>query len=252
MPTFTMEVWQVLELERDPGYKPGFAYDSDFDASEDGAGRTIGLGSFPIFDESHREVLVQKIVERYWTREIGQETISMFRFQMRRKLNEIMPFYNDIYLSQLIAFDPLATFNLETIRQDAATENTNRTTNSTSNSGSSSTSRRMDNDTPQNELPDDWMTDADYATSGTLSGSSTTGTGSSNATDGTTGTTSANGTTTVKGFQGAAADLIRKYRDQIINVDVMILDAISMQFHGVWDNGEEMLPNSSMYGYDLY
>lgn len=252
MATFTMELWEVLELERDPGYKPGFDYDSDFDASAEGAGRTIGIGSFPIFDESHREVIVGKIVERYWTREIGQETISMFRFQMRRKLNEIMPFYNDIYRSQLIAFDPLATFNLQTIREDAATENTNRTTASNSSSGSTSTARRMDNDTPQNELPDDWMTDAEYATSGSLTGSNTSGSGTSSGTDGTIGTTSTNGSTTVKGFQGAAADLIRKYRDQIINVDVMILDAISILFHGVWDNGEEMLPSSSMYGYDLY
>lgn len=249
MASFTMELREVLELEGDPGYVPGFDFDRDFDASIAGAGKTVGLASFPIFDDSHRSVLLEKIVERYWTREIGQETISLFRFQMRRRMNEIMPYYNQLYLSTLIAFDPLATFNLETIRNDSAKEENTRTSQSTSGSDSTSVSRAVNTDTPQNELPDDWMEDATYATTGALSGSKTDGTANSTGTDGSTGTTEANGSTTVKGFQGSAADLLGKYRAQIINIDIMILDALSTLFHGLWDSGDEMLPSRSLYGY---
>ena len=62
-----------------------------------------------IFDECHRKELNDKIIEHYYFREIGAETPDRFNFYLRRKMREIMPYYNQLYISEMIKFDPLAT-----------------------------------------------------------------------------------------------------------------------------------------------
>src|SRR5690606_20658596 len=65
-------------------------------------GGHIGLEELPIFDTDYRDILTGKIVDKFYHREIGFETISIFSMKMRTKLNEIMPFYNQLYKSTLI------------------------------------------------------------------------------------------------------------------------------------------------------
>lgn len=72
-------------------------------------GYHFALDSYPIFDECHRAELNQKILEHYYFREIGAETPDRFNFYLRRKMNEIMPYYNQLFISEMIKFDPLAT-----------------------------------------------------------------------------------------------------------------------------------------------
>lgn len=227
MATFTMYLWEVMELEHD-----------------NGNGMRIGLDAYPIFDPSHREVLNRKIINRYMNREIGMETISMFKLALVRKMDEIMPMYNELYLTKLIEFDPLATFNLRTIREDQARESTTRNSTGSATNTSTTKAKSAATTTPQNELPDDWTEDPDYASSGASSKSDSENTSGTTGSDTGTGTTDTNGNTTVTGFQGSAADLLGKYRAQIINIDTMILGNISDLFMGIWDNGEEMLPQS--------
>ena len=62
---------------------------------------------FPIFDESYRNVLETKILKHYYTREIGEETVGLWKFRLNTTLNEIMPFYNQLYRSELLEFNPL-------------------------------------------------------------------------------------------------------------------------------------------------
>lgn len=63
--------------------------------------------NYPIFDESYREVLETKIIKHFYLREIGTETVGVFKFLLNRKMNEIMPLYNQYYESALIEFNPL-------------------------------------------------------------------------------------------------------------------------------------------------
>lgn len=72
-------------------------------------GFKLPLDEYPIFDENHRAILNDKIIAHYYFREIGQETPSRFAFNLRRKMNEIMPYYNQLYESELIKYDPLFT-----------------------------------------------------------------------------------------------------------------------------------------------
>ena len=67
----------------------------------------LGLKEYPIFDENYRETLNEKIIKHYYFREIGQETAGLFKFYLNQKMSEIMPYYNQLYKSELIEFNPL-------------------------------------------------------------------------------------------------------------------------------------------------
>lgn len=62
---------------------------------------------FPIFDASYKSVLCQKILRHYYTREIGFETVGLWKLKLETKLNEIMPYYNKLYESETFRFNPL-------------------------------------------------------------------------------------------------------------------------------------------------
>lgn len=88
---------------------------------------------FPIFDESYRNVLETKILKHYYTREIGLETVGLWKLKLDTKLNEIMPFYNQLYKSELIEFNPMYDVDLtrdhnlkreEITKQDATEKGT--------------------------------------------------------------------------------------------------------------------------------
>lgn len=66
----------------------------------------------PFFDESYRGVLCQKILKHYYLREICCETFGVWKLWMNERLEMIMPYYNQLYKSTLIKFDPLNDVNL--------------------------------------------------------------------------------------------------------------------------------------------
>ena len=69
---------------------------------------------YPIFDESYRGVLENKILRHYYTREIGFETVGLWKHYLNMRLNEIMPYYNKMYNSELIEFNPMYDVDLTT------------------------------------------------------------------------------------------------------------------------------------------
>lgn len=71
------------------------------------ANKTIFDFDYPIFNETYRTVLQDKIIRHYYMREIGCETFGMWQLMLCDKLNEIMPYYNQLYNSQLIEIEPL-------------------------------------------------------------------------------------------------------------------------------------------------
>lgn len=92
---------------------------------------------FPIFDESYRNVLETKILKHYYTRELGLETVGLWKLKLDTKLNEIMPFYNQLYKSELLEFNPFYDVDLtrnhnlkkeETTKQDATEKGTTEKT----------------------------------------------------------------------------------------------------------------------------
>ena len=67
---------------------------------------------FPIFDENYRTVLERKILKHYYTREIATETVGLWKHFLDMRLNEIMPYYNKLYESELLEFNPLYDVDL--------------------------------------------------------------------------------------------------------------------------------------------
>lgn len=128
------------------------------------------------FDEAYRSVLCQKILKHYYLREIGAETVGIWMLWMNTRLEEIMPYYNQLYESAKIEFDPMHDVDLTrrhernvdgTSKEDVTrTDNTtgkrtltgNRDTDSTGSStrnttsGSDETKRDLYSDTPQGAI----------------------------------------------------------------------------------------------------
>lgn len=61
---------------------------------------------FPLYDPTYKKALETKIVNHYYFREIGAETTAQFKFMLARTLNEIMPYYNELYKSADLQFNP--------------------------------------------------------------------------------------------------------------------------------------------------
>lgn len=107
---------------------------------------------FPIFDEKYRNVLEKKILKHYYTREIGLETVGLWKLKLNTKLNEIMPYYNKLYNSELLDFNPFYNINRttksdrnfkgnenksETLTENIKNKGTNDYTNTTNRTGTS-------------------------------------------------------------------------------------------------------------------
>lgn len=76
------------------------------------SGYDLGLVEYPIFDEQFRIPLNNKILDHYRFREIGFETPEMFKFFLNRTMNEIMPYYNELWKTLLLDFDPLTNYHM--------------------------------------------------------------------------------------------------------------------------------------------
>ena len=68
---------------------------------------TIFNFDYPIFDTAYKPILERKILKHFYTREISYETVGRWRLALEAKMQEIMPYYNQRYNSELLEFNPL-------------------------------------------------------------------------------------------------------------------------------------------------
>lgn len=139
-------------------------------------GFNIGLTGYPIFDESHRDILNKKIIEHYYFREIGQEVPQQFVYFLNRKMNEIMPLYNQMYESELLKFDPLINVCVKTLNNKVNDQKTENTNDSTTNGNTESTNKST-NENNSNSSSD--SNNTSDSSSSNVSSSSNTGNSSS-------------------------------------------------------------------------
>ena len=120
--------------------------------------------SFPIFDENYRPQLEKKILRHYYTREIGLETVGLWKLKLNTKLNEIMPYYNQLYESALIEIDPLSNYKYHKEGENAESGSGNRSdTKSTSGSGTGSV---ITNSTNRNVVDEESSLNGSYTNDG--------------------------------------------------------------------------------------
>lgn len=111
MSKYTTEVRFICESLT--GHDDSTGYD-DIDSIIQDAIPLIFSFDFPIFDEEYRNVLCTKILRHYYTREIGLETYGLWKLKLQTKLNEIMPYYNKLYESELYKYNPLYDIDMTT------------------------------------------------------------------------------------------------------------------------------------------
>ena len=106
-----------------------------------------------------RERLQQKIVDHYRFRQIGQETPARFKHYLKARMNEIMPYYVQVYEFDAKfrnIDDPLESYNLvETFRQSS--HGSGRVTGKNSSENNGTTNRQGNkvvkfSDTPQGSV----------------------------------------------------------------------------------------------------
>lgn len=207
----------------------------------------IGLNDYPIFDEKYRPLLNKKITDHFMMREIGAESIELFRLYISRKMNEIMPLYNQFYLSERHKFDPFQTVSLRTFTQGDTETDEDRDGTSGTGSSTGSKSRATASETPQTRLAGD----GDYATAINDAVGETHIKSDAVENSKSKSKQKANSDSSTEGYQALPADLLLSFRQTFINVDVDIIKELEPFFMLVWSTSVENSREENDYGYGL-
>lgn len=200
-------------------------------------GWDFGLKEYPIFNEAYRSGLNKKIIDHYYFREIGFETAALFTRFLNRKMNEIMPYYNQLYKSELIKIEPLTRLNYtETYdRQNDLTAKT--TTDSETTTNQTANSKTVNSDTPQGLLEIGDIENEVYASEASF--------GNDDSNTSSTGTSTANQESqnvdhylkTIAGNNATRSDaeMLKEFRSTFLNIDMAVIDELSSLFLNIYD-----------------
>lgn len=214
-------------------------------------GYDLGMRSYPIFDEAYRDLLNGKIIEHFWFREIGLETPALFKRFLNRKLNEVMPYYNQLYKSCLLDFDPLVNSNIVTTGNTENTVVENRNTDHSEKTNADSTakqdsdthvkSRALVSQTPQMQLSgrEDYATNiTDTETNTHVEGKSANITSSVSSLEELVKANTDNASnyqSKVLGLSGITASAaLQEWRTTFMNIDMLVIDELNELFMGLY------------------
>lgn len=170
-----------------------------------------------------KDKLADRIIDRYFTREIGTDAIGQFMLFVKDKMNEIMETYAPVIYSASLKYDPL--LNNEVSETYSGTSGAS----SASSSSSSGSGLVINSDTPQGEINKNEILQGKYASS----------TGANENTNSGSTSTDSNGredyVRTTKGNSGVSrANLIKQYRDVIRAVNTEIIYELEPLFMGLY------------------
>lgn len=192
--------------------------------------KILGLDDYPIFDENHRQVLNNKIIRHYYTREIGAETAGRFRLFVRDTMHLIMPYYNQLYESELLSknMEPLGDRNIQHTEHAWG----NATNSGENESSSSSNQQNVFQDTPQNEMIPNQIKDLKYATTVTLDEDGASAKGKSSSSGEYNNMVERN----ESGYSRSQSELLQLYRETFLNIDNMVVNDIELSqcFMTIW------------------
>lgn len=247
MSKYTTEVRFICESKSGLSESKGFA---SVDEVLNDCWDKIFTSKVSFFDEQYRGVLCKKILKHYYLREIGCETVGIWLLWMNTKLEEIMPYYNKLYESELIKFNPM--YDVDWNRKGNKTGNesgsgsrstSGKNSGTNTQSGTSSNTRKdLYSDTPQGALTgiesetylsnarkvsDSGETGAKSSTSGSYEDSES----SSNNVD-----TTEDYVESVSGKQGGSSysKLLNEFRETFLNIDMQVIEEFEEMFMGMW------------------
>lgn len=189
------------------------------------------MTSYPIFDEEYRETLNNNILFHYYENEIGFETAPLFRFYLNQKLNEIMPYYNNLYNAQKLLLNQGNLFKNVDLEETFNRVN-DTTTNTTSNSTNSgiSNNKNLYQDTPQGKITLNDIDNQEWATNVTFDKNETNNTINDN-TNGTANNTE-NYIKKIIGNNGNKynIEILKEIKNNLMNIDLMIINELNDLF----------------------
>lgn len=140
---------------------------------------------YPIWAENYKTTLETKILKHYFNKEIGMETVGLWKLYLEERMNLIMPYYNQLYETATKKYDYMTdvnsteTYTANKTKQETADFNlTGNLTGNTTDVGKNSiisTSKTTDNGTRdsnstnnsknlESDLPQANYANLDYAT----------------------------------------------------------------------------------------
>lgn len=217
-----------------------------------------------LFDSKYKSVLYPKILRHYYFDEIAHETVGHFIMRLNTKLDEILPYYNDFYKSQLFEFNPFYDVDLYTEgnREDNNTDNRTRTDALNSKRTDNLTGMRtddlaahsefenwdLDSDTPQGTIADTDLKNNAYLSHAKKSTGEADSTNTGTVTNKNTGTqdTAYSGTqkndTVIHNINEYAehvygkrsgltySSMLKEFRETFLNIDMMIIEELKNLF----------------------
>lgn len=181
----------------------------------------------------NKDKLAKMIVNHYYMREIGQETIALFKHYAKVTMEELMEEYLPLIYSSSIQYDPLINVDYtETFTRTANVDNTGRSVSDSSNSGDSI---GITSDTPQGRITKQNILEGNFATA-------TTGTQNTGQINNVTNTTSGSDseeeyTKRMVGNSGVSATaqkMIEQYRNNIRAINREIIEKLEPLFMGLY------------------
>lgn len=174
----------------------------------------------------------QKFIDEYYFHEIGQETVARFQHRLRTRLNKIMPYYKQLYDTEIAAKDINFLLNkdlTETFERFVTGESSSINDLTVSDQGETNNKEsNIENGNASLELENGSLTNV----------SKTSLSNNTNSNNTSRDNTNQNEITTLKS-QGnigitSSAELLEKWRSVIINIDQMIIDACDDLFMQVY------------------
>ena len=170
----------------------------------------------------NKDRLAKQIVDYFWTREIGYETIGLFEHEVKISMELLMEEYLPLIYSAAIQYDPMVNVDF--------TESYSSTDSGSASGSSTDAGLTINSDTPQGNISKTDILAGNYA-------SSTSGVDNSSSSSTTTSNTSSY-TKTTKGNSGVSATaqkMVQQYRDNIRAISREIIEKLNAHFMGLYN-----------------
>lgn len=168
-----------------------------------------------------KDKLAKKIVDHYFLRDIGFETIAMFKHYAKVQMQEIMESKLPLIYSASIEYDPLVNVDYtETLVRNLDTEQTN---------SSDGSGLVISSDTPQTNINKADLLAGNYASNASASEQEVSGSATTN--------TDEDYTKHIKGNSGVSATaqkMVEQYRNNIRAIDYEIIKELNKLFMGLF------------------
>lgn len=192
----------------------------------------FGLKDYPIFDEDYRDHLNDMILKHYYMSEIGFETANLFKQYLNNKMEEIMPYYNNLYKLQTDLLNNAGGIDQNVNLTETYTHNVNTEGTSASTSNSDSENKGVTQNTPQGNLVNQNINNFNYADGITM------GSANSNISDNsnTTGKTVEDYIKKIQGNNGQryAYEVLIEVKKNILSIDLEVINQLEDLFMGIF------------------